>query len=97
MIGNSTTTDPKTGALHSFFDAVSAIIGEKNVSRTPQHGALQGTQGQDSYGDPFSARESHLPSGAVRPSEVEQVQDIVKLANVHKVPLWTVSRGKNLG
>ncbi|OJJ80657.1 FAD-binding oxidoreductase, partial [Aspergillus glaucus CBS 516.65] len=38
-----------------------------------------------------------VPSGAVRPSKVEQVRQIVKLANVYKVPLWTVSRGKNLG
>ncbi|KAJ9144931.1 hypothetical protein NKR23_g5732 [Pleurostoma richardsiae] len=37
------------------------------------------------------------PVGGVRPSAVEEVQQIVKLANTYKVPLWTVSRGKNLG
>ncbi|KAF9894961.1 hypothetical protein FE257_004583 [Aspergillus nanangensis] len=96
-MGHSKSTAPDREALGHFFDAVSGIIGENNVSRTPQHGALQGTQGNDSYGDPFSTTGNHMPSGAVRPSEVEHVQEIVKLANIHKVPLWTVSRGKNLG
>lgn len=33
----------------------------------------------------------------MRPETVEEVQEIVKLANKHQVYLWTVSRGKNLG
>ncbi|KAE8382395.1 hypothetical protein BDV26DRAFT_288676 [Aspergillus bertholletiae] len=94
---HSKSAAPDREAMRRFFDAVSKTIGENNVSRTPQHGALQGTQGHDSYGDPFSTTGSHMPSGAVRPSEVQHVQAIVKLANIHKIPLWTVSRGKNLG
>lgn len=97
IMGHSKLAAPDREALHRFFDAVSGIIGEQNVSRTPEHGALQGTQGCDSYGDPFSTTGNHMPSGAVRPSEVQHVQEIVKLANIHKIPLWTVSRGKNLG
>lgn len=92
------STSPDREALcFFFFDAASGITGEENVSRTSQHGALQGPQGQYSYGDPFSTTGSHVPSGAIRSSKVEQVQQIVKLANVYKVPLWTVSRGGNLG
>ena len=87
---------PDAAALGAFFDQAALILGEENVSRDPQHGALQGMQGQDSYGDPWTTTVSK-PSGAVRPSSVEEVQEIMKLANTYKVSLWTVSRGKNLG
>ncbi|KFZ25390.1 hypothetical protein V502_00126 [Pseudogymnoascus sp. VKM F-4520 (FW-2644)] len=90
-------SSPDAPALGVFFDQAARILGEENVSRNPQHGALQGLQGQDSYGDPWSTTASHQPCGAVRPSSVEEVQEIMKLANTYKVSLWTVSRGKNLG
>ncbi|KAJ5781187.1 hypothetical protein N7457_006347 [Penicillium paradoxum] len=88
---------PNPQALGSFFNDVAQVIGEANVSRTPQAGALEDPQGRTAYGDPFSTAGTHTPSGAVRPGTVEEVQEVVKLANKHKVSLWTVSRGKNLG
>jgi 4-cresol dehydrogenase (hydroxylating) len=93
----STSSVPSAETIGNFFDDVAHIVGEENISRTPDHGALEGTQGETSYGDSFSTETTHRPSGAVRPSSVEEVQEIVKLANKHKVSLWTVSRGKNLG
>jgi len=42
-------------------------------------------------------RGEHIPSGAVAPASVEEVQAILKLANEYKLPLWTVSTGKNMG
>lgn len=42
-------------------------------------------------------RHEHLPSGAVAPASVEEVQAILKIANTYKLPLWTVSTGKNMG
>ncbi|MDE2597439.1 MAG: FAD-binding oxidoreductase [Sphingomonadales bacterium] len=39
----------------------------------------------------------HAPVGAVCPENVEQVQEIVRIANRFKQPLWTVSTGKNMG
>lgn len=92
---NSASVDSQ--GLGSFFDEVARMLGEDNVSRTPIHGALEGFQGEKSYGDPFSTMGTHNPSGAVRPSAVEEVQEIMKLANKYNVSLWTVSRGKNLG
>lgn len=83
--------------LGNFFDEVARMLGEDNISRNPTHGALEGSQGQKSYGDPFSTVKTHIPSGAVRPSAVEEIQEVIKLANKYKVSLWTVSRGKNLG
>ncbi len=32
---------------------------------------------------------------AVAPTSTEQVQEIVRIANEFRIPLWTVSRGKN--
>ena len=83
--------------LDSFFDAIAAKIGTEHVSRDHRSGSLPGPHGSESYGDPFSARTDRLPSGAVRPSSVEEVQHVVKEANNFKIPLWTVSRGRNLG
>jgi len=42
-------------------------------------------------------RGEHIPSGAVAPASVEQIQAILKVANTYKLPLWTVSTGKNMG
>jgi 4-cresol dehydrogenase (hydroxylating) len=39
----------------------------------------------------------HIPSGAVAPASVEEVQAILKVANRYKLPLWPVSTGKNMG
>jgi 4-cresol dehydrogenase (hydroxylating) len=39
----------------------------------------------------------HLPVGAVAPKTVEEVQEIVRIANKFKQPIWPVSTGKNMG
>jgi 4-cresol dehydrogenase (hydroxylating) len=52
------------------------------------------------YSDHFASdemEEDHRPAGAVAPASVEEVQEIVRIANRHKVPLWPISRGKNFG
>ncbi|MBT3709764.1 MAG: FAD-binding oxidoreductase [Gammaproteobacteria bacterium] len=36
-----------------------------------------------------------IPSAAVGPDSVEQVQDIVRIANQFKIPLYSISTGKN--
>jgi 4-cresol dehydrogenase (hydroxylating) flavoprotein subunit len=51
-----------------------------------------------SYHDPYTVPnnpERHKAHAAVAPAATEQVQEIVKVANELRVPLWTVSRGKN--
>jgi 4-cresol dehydrogenase (hydroxylating) len=53
---------------------------------------------RDTYLDHFAVDESaHAPSAAVAPLTVEQVQEVLRIANRHKVPLWPISRGKNFG
>lgn len=39
----------------------------------------------------------HAASAAIAPNSVEEVQAVVRIANEHKLPLWPVARGKNLG
>ena len=52
---------------------------------------------RDSYSPVWHEAEEPIPSAAVAPDGVEQVQAIVRIANKYKIPLWTVSTGKNLG
>lgn len=54
---------------------------------------------RDAYSDTYAPgpREQWPPSGAVAPASVEEIQAIVRIANEYKIPLWPVSRGKNLG
>ena len=40
---------------------------------------------------------SHRPAAAVAPQNVEEIQAVLRIANAYKLPLWPISRGKNLG
>src|SRR5271163_1895190 len=51
---------------------------------------------RDSYSPFWNEPEDPVPSAALAPDSVEQVQQIVRIANKYKIPLWTVSTGKNL-
>ena len=52
---------------------------------------------RDSYSPVWHEDIEPIPSAAVAPDGVEQVQAIVRIANKYKIPLWTISTGKNLG
>jgi 4-cresol dehydrogenase (hydroxylating) len=51
------------------------------------------------YRDPYAFAEwdTHVASGVVSPTSVEQVQTVVRVAGEHRVPLWTFSQGRNNG
>src|SRR5690606_31560422 len=86
------TTMPELSAsqLDTALKAFATVVGGDNVFHTDVD--------QAAYSDPFTTKEgTHIPSAAVAPTTVEEIQAIVKLANVHKVPLWPISRGKNYG
>jgi (+)-pinoresinol hydroxylase len=51
---------------------------------------------RDSYSPFWHEAADRIPSAAVAPDSVEQVQAVVRIANAHRVPLWTISTGKNL-
>jgi 4-cresol dehydrogenase (hydroxylating) len=77
-------------ALQEFESAV----GKDGVFANSEDVALY----NDAY-SPFSVEPSlqMLASAAVAPVEVEQVQQVVRIANKYKIPLYTVSTGRNLG
>ncbi len=52
---------------------------------------------RDSYSPFWHEEQDPVPSAAVAPDSVEQVQKVVRIANAYKIPLWTISTGKNLG
>jgi len=52
---------------------------------------------RDSYTPFWHEEEEPIPSAAVAPSSTEEVQKVVRIANSHKIPLWIISTGKNLG
>jgi 4-cresol dehydrogenase (hydroxylating) len=53
---------------------------------------------QDAYADKFAIDDTrHRAAGAIAPASVEQVQAVVRIAAEHRIPLWPISRGKNLG
>ncbi|VUC37775.1 unnamed protein product [Clonostachys rosea] len=54
------------------------------------------------YIDPFDIADDDetkrkVPGAAVCPSSAEQVRAVLQVANKYSIPLWTFSRGKNLG
>ncbi|KAL0944993.1 FAD linked oxidase domain protein [Colletotrichum truncatum] len=83
--------------ISEFLRLATAIVGEDNVSKDPSHGAPEGLHGADNYGDPFPLSQPHHVAAAVRPVTVDQIRELVRAANKTRTPLWTVSRGKNLG
>jgi hypothetical protein len=51
------------------------------------------------YIDPYELQEGkrRMPSAAVRPGSLEQLKEVLKISNDFGIPVWTFSRGKNLG
>ena len=72
-------------------DAFRKIVGARWVIVEP-------TEGLNSYRDQYSPRPASffLASAAVAPDSVEQIQQILKVANDYGIPLWTVGAGRNL-
>ncbi|MDL0088599.1 FAD-binding protein [Campylobacter gastrosuis] len=52
---------------------------------------------RDAYSAEWDEPSKPIPSLALAPKEVSQVQAIVRIANEYKIPLFPISTGKNLG
>lgn len=78
------SNDPRT----VFLDRVADVIGEQNVVRA-------GTEGD--YRDPFPLVTDRAHWPGVKPGSVDEVQAVLAIATETGVPVWTTSRGKNLG
>ena len=67
-----------------------AAIGEQWVLTTDTD--------REAYRDFFAFDDSrHLASGALAPITAEEVRALVRIAAHYRIPLWPISRGKNLG
>lgn len=53
------------------------------------------------YIDPYELHEAEgnrrIPSAAVRPENIEELKKVLEISNEYDIPVWTFSRGKNLG
>jgi 4-cresol dehydrogenase (hydroxylating) len=76
--------------LDQALDAFRGVVGAEHV--------LTG-EAVDEFRDAFWPKEwtQYDPSAVLQPSNAEEIQAIVRLANEHKVPIWTTSQGRNLG
>lgn len=52
---------------------------------------------RDAYSPVWGEDDERLASAAVAPATVEQVQQVVRIANTYKIPIYPISTGKNLG
>ena len=79
------------------FDLQPAIARLRSVLDT--EGLLTATADLAGFRDPFQhpAWRDFEPGAVLLPTSTEQVQDIVRIANACKVPLWTSSQGRNNG
>ena len=69
------------------------IVGEKWVFTAEEDTRLY----RDAYSPFLGEPEERWASAAVAPANVEEVQAVVRAANQFKIPLYTISTGRNLG
>ena len=79
-----------TSSFNHAFKAFKSIVGDRWASNSQ----LDREQYNDPYnpGDPLE----FVAGGFVAPQSVEEVQEVVRVANRYKIPLWPLSTGKNL-
>lgn len=72
-------------------DELVAVVGRENSLVTDEE--------RDEYRDPFWPQDDRQydSSLVLFPESTEQVQDIVRIANRHEVPIWASSQGRNNG
>jgi len=73
------------GALHAFADALGPDALLTSADDLRAH--------RDPYS--FAGSDDFTASAVVLPATVEQVRAVVRIANEHRVPLWTFSQGRN--
>lgn len=52
---------------------------------------------RDAYSPFWGEAEERVASAAVAPDSVEQVQSLLRIANEHRIPMYPISTGRNLG
>ena len=75
--------------LDSFFSEVSAALGAEGINRSDET-ILR-------YGENTMPGGDKPPAGVVYPASTADVQAIVRAANAHRVALYPISTGNNIG
>lgn len=72
-------------------DAFRKVVGDENVLTTPEE--------MERYRDPYSPSGANVnrASAAVAPGSVEEVQEVIRIANQTGVPLSVIATGNNRG
>ena len=70
-----------------------AALGADHVVTADEDVALY----RDAYSPLWNEPDEIVASAAVVPTTVEQVQAVVRIANEHRIPLYPIATGKNLG
>jgi len=62
-------------------------------------GVVTDDHGLQIFHDPYyyDQKDHFVPSAALLPTSVEQIQQILRIANEYHIPLWTSSTGRNYG
>ena len=82
---------PSEKALSAALDGFAAAVGSAAVLTSEAELA--------EFRDPFAYAtwDEYTASAVVMPTTVEEIQDVLRVANEHKVPLWTHGQGRNNG
>jgi (+)-pinoresinol hydroxylase len=80
------------GDFRSALGEFTAAVGAQWVFTSEEDVGLY----RDSYSIFWGEPEERVPSAAVAPANVEQVQQIVRIANKYRIPLYSISTGRNL-
>ena len=70
-----------------------AAIGKEWVFNSEEDIALY----RDAYSQVWDESEERQASAAIAPASVEEVQAVVRVANRYRIPIYTISTGRNLG
>ena len=74
-------------------DRFASVVGPGWVFTSDEDIALY----RDAYSPLVGEPEEKVASAAVAPDSAEQVQEIVRIANEYRIPLYPISTGRNLG
>lgn len=82
---------PATPEFNSAIRKLRSVLGDEGVVTDDKRLQM--------FHDPYyyDRKEHFVPSAALLPTSVEQIQQILKIANAHRIPLWTSSTGRNYG
>jgi len=83
------TTKVFNEALRSF----EAAVGKSWVFTSEEDTALY----KDAYSPFFGEPEERWVSAAVAPATVDEVRQVMRIANQHRIPIYPISTGRNLG